>query len=36
MIERTVMFSDTPGTPGRSAQMPRTMRSMRTPAADAS
>ena len=29
------MFSDTPGTPGRSAHAPRTMRSILTPAAEA-
>ena len=29
------MFSDTPGSPGRSAQIPRTMRSTCTPAHDA-
>ena len=29
------MFSETPGTPGRSAQMPRTIRSIFTPAIDA-
>ena len=34
-IERTVMFSDSPGTPGRSAQMPRTIRSTCTPAREA-
>jgi len=31
----TVMFSDTPGMPGRSAHTPRTMRSTFTPACDA-
>jgi hypothetical protein len=30
------MFSDRPGTPGRSAQAPRTIRSMRTPSFEAS
>ena len=34
-IERTRMFSDSPGTPGRSAHAPRTMRSISTPACDA-
>ena len=29
------MFSDTPGTPGRSAHTPRTMRSIFTPACEA-
>ena len=33
--ERTVMVSDSPGTPGRSAQMPRTSRSTGTPACEA-
>ena len=32
---RTRMFSDSPGTPGRIAQMPRTQRSTGTPACDA-
>ena len=32
-IDTTVMLSLTPGTPGRSAQMPRTLSRMRTPAA---
>ena len=32
---RTVMFSLTPGTPGRRQQMPRTMRSIFTPACEA-
>ena len=32
MIERTWMLCDTPGTPGRRQHMPRTTRSMRTPA----
>jgi microcompartment protein CcmK/EutM len=36
MIERTRMFSDSPGTPGRSAQTPRTIRSIFTPACEAS
>ena len=36
MMERTRMFSDSPGTPGRSAHTPRTMRSILTPAAEAS
>ena len=30
-IERTVMFSLTPGTPGRSTQTPRMIRSIFTP-----
>ena len=30
-IERTRMFSDSPGTPGRSAHTPRTIRSIFTP-----
>ena len=34
-IERTRMFSDSPGTPGRSAQMPRTSSSTGTPACEA-
>ena len=29
------MFSETPGTPGRSAQIPRTLSSTRTPAWEA-
>ena len=33
--ERTRMFSDTPGTPGRRQQMPRTMSSIFTPACEA-
>ncbi len=33
--ERTRMFSDSPGTPGRSAQMPRTHTSTGTPACEA-
>ena len=36
MIERTRMFSVRPGTPGRRQQNPRMMRSMGTPAWDAS
>ena len=32
---RTRMVSDSPGTPGRSAQMPRTQMSTGTPAFDA-
>ena len=32
----TRMFSLTPGTPGRRQQMPRTIRSIFTPACDAS
>ena len=35
MIERTRMFSENPSTPGRSAQAPRTIRSISTPACDA-
>jgi hypothetical protein len=35
MIERTRMFSETPGTCGRRQQMPRTMRSIGVPARDA-
>ena len=35
-IERTRMFSDSPGTPGRSAQMPRMSSSTGTPAGEAS
>ena len=35
MIERTRMFSLNPGTPGRRQQMPRTIRSIWTPAWDA-
>ena len=31
----TRMFSESPGTPGRRQQMPRTTRSMETPAAEA-
>ena len=34
-IDRTVMLSLTPGTPGRSRQMPRTIRSISTPAWEA-
>ena len=34
MIERTRMFSDTPGMPGRSVHAPRMMRSIDTPARD--
>ena len=34
-IERTVMFSLRPGTPGLRAQIPRTTTSVRTPARDA-
>ena len=34
-IERTRMFSESFGTPGRSAHTPRTMRSTFTPACDA-
>ena len=34
-IERTVMRSETPGTPGWSEQAPRMMRSMSTPALEA-
>ena len=34
-IERTEMFSEKPSTPGRSAQIPRTTTSTRTPARDA-
>ena len=34
-IERTRMFSLSPGTPGRSAQIPRTTTSTGTPACDA-
>ena len=34
-IERTRMFSDRPGTPGRIAQMPRTQMSTGTPAWEA-
>ena len=34
-IERTRMLSETPGTPGRRVQAPRTTRSMETPACDA-
>ena len=33
--ERTVTFSDSPGTPGRRAQMPRTRSSTGTPACEA-
>ena len=36
MIERTRMFSDSPLTPGRRAQPPRTIRSIFTPAREAS
>jgi hypothetical protein len=36
MMERTRMFSDSPGTPGRSMQTPRTIRSISTPACEAS
>ena len=32
MIDLTLMFSDSPGTPGRRQQMPRTTRSIFTPA----
>lgn len=35
-IERTWIFSETPVTPGRKAQTPRTMRSILTPAREAS
>ena len=35
MMERTRMFSDMPGTPGRSVHMPRTIKSILTPACDA-
>jgi hypothetical protein len=35
MIECTRMFSETPGSPGRRQQMPRTIRSMCTPAIEA-
>ncbi len=35
MMERTWIVSDTPATPGRREQMPRTIRSMRTPAWEA-
>ena len=34
-IERTWMFSDSPGTPGRSEQAPRTIRSIFTPSPEA-
>ena len=34
-IDRTAMRSLTPGTPGRRQQMPRTIRSIRTPACEA-
>ena len=33
--DTTRMFSDTPGTPGRRQQMPRTLRSTGTPACEA-
>ena len=36
MIERTLMFSDRPGTPGRRQQMPRTTAATFTPAREAS
>ena len=36
MIERTRMFSDSPAMPGRSAHTPRTIRSIFTPACEAS
>ena len=35
ITDRTRMFSDNPGTPGRRQQMPRTTRSISTPACDA-
>ena len=35
-IDLTFMFSDSPGTPGLRAQIPRTTRSTGTPACDAS
>src|SRR5450755_4506703 len=35
MIERTWIFSEMPGMPGRRQQTPRTIRSIRTPAAEA-
>ncbi len=35
MMLLTLMFSDSPGTPGRRQQMPRTTRSMLTPACEA-
>ncbi len=35
MIERTVILSESPGTPGRRQQTPRTERSTRTPACEA-
>ncbi len=35
MTERTRMFSERPGTPGRRQQNPRTMRSIWTPAWEA-
>ena len=36
MIDLTRMFSDSPGTPGRRQQMPRTTSSIDTPACEAS
>jgi hypothetical protein len=34
-IERTLMLSESPGTPGRRQQAPRTISWMRTPACEA-